>query len=62
MSTFAVLGIMFGILGFIVGDVLTYKSFGSLDLFDIVLFGGLGACVGVLTSLLVMLVGVAIAF
>lgn len=62
MSTFAILSIMFGILGFIVGDILVYKGFGSLDFWDAILFGGLSACVGVLIGLLVMLVGVAIAF
>lgn len=62
MNTLTVLSIMFGILGFIVANLITYKSFGSLDFWDVILLGGLGAIAGALIGILVMMVGVSIAF
>ena len=62
MNTVAVLSLIFAIMGFIVANLMAYKGFGSLGFWDIVIFGFLGAAAGALLSVLVMLVGVAIAF
>ena len=62
MDTLAVLSIMFGILGFIVADIITYKGFGSLDFWDAILFGGLGAAAGAMIGVFVMMVVASIVF
>lgn len=62
MDTFTILCIIFAVLGFIIGDIATYKGFGSLDFWDAILFGGLGAAAGAMIGILVMMVGVSIAF
>lgn len=62
MDTLIVLSIIFAIMGFIVANLMAYKGFGSLDFWDIVIFGFLGAAAGALLSVLVMMVVVSIVF
>ena len=62
MNTVAVLSLIFAVLGFIAGNVLTYRSFGSLEFWDVVVFGVLGACIGALIGLLIAMVVVSIVF
>lgn len=62
MNTVAVLSIIFAIMGFIVANVMAYKGFGSLDFWDVVVFGVLGACIGALIGLLIAMVVVSIVF
>lgn len=62
MDTVAILCVMFAVLGFIVANLSVYKSFGSLDFWDIVIFGLLGAAAGALLSFLVAMVVISIVF
>lgn len=62
MSTITVLSIVFAVMGFIVSNLLVYKEFGSLDFWDIVLFGTLGGSAGVLIGIFVVMVVWSIVF
>lgn len=62
MSTVAVLSLIFAAMGFIIANVSTYISFGSLDFWDVVVFGLLGGSVGALIGVLVAMVVVSIVF
>lgn len=62
MDTVAILCIMFAVLGFIIANICVYRSFGSLDFWDIVIFGLLGAAAGALLSFLVAMVVISIVF
>ena len=62
MDTVAVLSIMFAVIGFITANVITYKSFGSLEFWDAVIFGTLGAAAGALLGIFVMMVVVSFVF
>ena len=62
MSTVAVFSLISAAMGFIAGNVLTYRSFGSLEFWDVVVFGVLGACIGALIGLLIAMVVVSIVF
>lgn len=62
MNTWVILSIIFAVMGFIATNIITYKSFGGLDFWEVVIFGLLGACAGVLIGVGVVMVGVAIVF
>ena len=62
MNTVAVLSLIFAAMGFIVANVLTYRSFGSLEFWDVIVFGVLGACIAALIGLLIAMVVVSIVF
>lgn len=62
MDTTFILSIIFVVMGFITANVIAYKSFGSLNFWDIVIFGALGVCVGALIGVLVAMVVVSIVF
>lgn len=62
MNTIVILSIIFAIMGFIISDLIAYRSFGSLDFWDIILLGGLGAATGALIGVLVAMVVISIVF
>lgn len=62
MNTVAVLSLIFAAMGFIIANLMAYKGFGSLDFWDIVIFGFLGAAAGALIGVLVAMVVVSIVF